>query len=168
MKKLLIALVPLLGFAFAQDAAPVNKTCPFSGKDIDAGQTITIEKKVAFCCGKCLEKYNEDTAAAAEKVLAAAPQAVNDACPYSGKEVSKTVTIGGQQVGVCCNKCVRKAKADDALEVEATKPPNAECPFSGKPADADQVATASVTVGFCCGKCKGKAEGDPAAVLEKL
>lgn len=48
---------------------PVNGKCPVSGADVDA--SITSDhggKLVAFCCGKCKAKFDEDPAAFADKI----------------------------------------------------------------------------------------------------
>lgn len=168
MKKTIYFLITaslFAGFSFAQ---AVNTKCPISGQDVDADQTLVIEKAVSFCCGKCLSKFEKDPAAMNEKVIKAESQIVNDACPISGKGTDKTVMVKGQQVGVCCGKCAKKVSGDADFAVTATKPATAKCVVSGEDAVADKTAVANITVAFCCGKCVEKAKKNPSAILEKL
>lgn len=40
---------------------PINETCPVSGKEIDPARTATYEEQViAFCCGDCLARFEEN------------------------------------------------------------------------------------------------------------
>ena len=60
----------------------INKTCPFSGKEVDG--TNSVEFVAKFCCGKCVDKF-------------------------SGKAASKESKV---TIAVCCGKCEKKGKAD--------------------------------------------------------
>lgn len=44
----------------AKSSAPVNKTCPFSGKEAKATITSTCDDKtVSFCCPGCKGKFDK-------------------------------------------------------------------------------------------------------------
>ena len=47
--------------AASTNTAPVNSTCPVSGKAIDPAKTVTYEGKlIAFCCDDCKAKFEKD------------------------------------------------------------------------------------------------------------
>ena len=74
--------------------------------------------KVFFCCGGCLKKFDADKsgkkefAAKANHQLIASMQVEQKACPYSGAEIKKDVSIEfkGATMGFCCNGCKGKAE----------------------------------------------------------
>jgi YHS domain-containing protein len=69
MKKLTYLIAITLMSAGVAMAAPVNKSCPVSGKDIDASQTSKHKgQEVAFCCGKCKAKFDADPAKFESKI----------------------------------------------------------------------------------------------------
>jgi hypothetical protein len=37
---------------------PVNTMCPISGKSVSAVTTVWQGKKIAFCCTKCIEQWD--------------------------------------------------------------------------------------------------------------
>ena len=40
------------------EGAPVNATCPITGKPVQAGVTFVHQgKTIGFCCGDCLAKF---------------------------------------------------------------------------------------------------------------
>ena len=50
-------------------AAPVNDSCPVSGKPVKASITSKHDgKTVAFCCDKCKAKFDADPSKYADKV----------------------------------------------------------------------------------------------------
>ena len=81
----------------------INKTCPFSGKEVDG--TNSVEFVAKFCCGKCVDKFEKDPTAVAEKVA----KAEDGKCAFSGKAASKESKV---TIAVCCGKCEKKGKAD--------------------------------------------------------
>lgn len=100
-------------------AQPVNTECPVSGKAIDPEKTAMHEGMViAFCCGKCLAKFEGDPAPILEKLdLAQSPaQPVNTECPVSGKPIDpeKTATHEGVVIAFCCDECLAKFEGDPA------------------------------------------------------
>jgi YHS domain-containing protein len=105
------------------EAKPVNKVCPVSNKAIDATKTVTYKGEIiAFCCGNCPKKFESDPEAVAAKVKRE-PTAVNDKCPFTGKDVAKVVSYKAV-VGFCCENCQGKFDKDpDAHigKVEASK-----------------------------------------------
>ena len=99
----------------AQATAPINQTCPVSGKDVDGSMTCEYEGMVvAVCCKKCKRAFEADPAKYAAKYKTAAY--VNEACPVSGKDVDGSVTCAyeGTVVAVCCKKCKRAFEAAPA------------------------------------------------------
>ena len=70
-----------LSSALADDC--INKTCPFSGKEVVGSNSVEFVAK--FCCGKCVDKFEKDPTAVAEKVA----KAEDGKCAFSGKAASK-------------------------------------------------------------------------------
>lgn len=107
--------IPLMA-AKPASAKPINDKCPVSGKDIDPSKTSLFEGKlVAFCCGDCKAKFDQDSKPFLAKLnltASSAAKPINDKCPVSGKEIdpSKTSTVEGKLVAFCCADC--KAKFD--------------------------------------------------------
>ncbi|MAB59413.1 MAG: hypothetical protein CMO46_02585 [Verrucomicrobiales bacterium] len=87
--------------ALADDC--INKACPLSGKAVDGSKSVEFVAK--FCCGKCVDKFEKDPTAYAEKVSKAA----DGKCAFSGKAAAKESKVS---IAVCCGKCVKKGKAD--------------------------------------------------------
>jgi uncharacterized Zn-binding protein involved in type VI secretion len=52
--------------------------------------------------------------AAGLAIAADKAKATNTTCPVKGKSVdgSKTVTVNGKTIAVCCNSCVKEVKAN--------------------------------------------------------
>lgn len=168
-------LTMCFSMALADEAAkPVNTKCPVSGEDIDADQSSTYTKVVGFCCGKCLAKHNENPTANIAKIAEMpSGKIVNTKCPVSGKAVDEeqTVVHAGATVGLCCEKCLKKFKADPAAlaaKVVYDSAANEKCPVSGKGVDAEEVATFTMNVGFCCKKCKAKFDEAPDKLIGKV
>ena len=107
--------------AAAAAAAPANKTCPVSGKPVDAAQTSVFTKEVAFCCTKCKGKFDKNPAACIGKVDLADAK-LNTTCPVSNKpakaDVKSTYTT---TVGFCCGKCKGKFDAAPASFIAKVK-----------------------------------------------
>ena len=80
----------------------INKTCPFSGKEVDGSNSVEFVAK--FCCGKCVDKFEKDPTAVAAKVA----KAEDGKCAFSGKAASKESKVF---IAVCCGK-QRKEKLD--------------------------------------------------------
>ena len=111
---------------------------------------------------------------AASLVFASADPS-NDKCPVSGKPVDKAQTSKNVvAVGVCCDKCEAKVKADpkkyaDAVAEATGKAVNAKCPYSGKPVDATKTFRhEGQVIAVCCDKCEAKAKADPAGAAAKV
>ena len=52
-------------------AAPINKKCPLTGRDVDPGQTVTFKKQViGLCCGNCKRKFEANP----EQYIAKVPE----------------------------------------------------------------------------------------------
>ena len=109
MKKILVSLLAIAGLASLLVAGPINKTCPFSGKAINASKTATV----GFCCGKCCGAAAKSLKAGGEKAkeFLASVKAdnkggttINKTCPKSGKALGKpTLTVA-----FCCGNCLGK------------------------------------------------------------
>src|SRR6185295_19888087 len=91
--------------AFAGD--PINKKCPYTGKDINAGKTSDYEgQTIAFCCDNCKGKFDADPKKGIEKVkefkkkkaeveeIAFAGDPINKTCPLTGKDRSEERRVG--------------------------------------------------------------------------
>ena len=108
MKKILITLIALTGIAGLLLAGVANKNCPTSGKPINAEKIA----KVGLCCNKCAGKATKALAGSKKEANAFLKKVtadnkdgdtVNKACPFSGKGVKATVTVG-----FCCGNCLGK------------------------------------------------------------
>lgn len=113
--------------AFSKSAVPV--TVPLPEKEIDLSAVKCLmqsrrwvketfsadyrDSKVYFCCSGCLKNFEaapEKYAAKANLQLVSTHQFVQTKCPLTDGDAdeSKTVTVGGLQVAVCCEGCQRK------------------------------------------------------------
>ncbi len=94
----------------------VEPTCPVSGKAIDKTKIVSHNGgDIFFCCGGCPGAFKKDTAKFAAKAnlqLVQTGQAKQKSCPFTGGKVNatKTVAVGGVDVGLCCGNCLKKAK----------------------------------------------------------
>lgn len=118
------------------------------------------------------------------KPSAAAPVVLQaqTTCPISGEllaggEDEVAVVYEGQQVRLCCAKCVKKFQEfpDAALFgmfQAGQKPANVQttCPVSGEELGADAVSfwVLNKEIKLCCKKCLAKVEKDPAAWFDQL
>lgn len=93
---------------------PVNSVCPVSGEETDTGKTAVHEGQlIAFCCGKCLAKFEEDPKPIAAKVKADNPG--NAKCPVSGEDVDpETAVVHTEELAFCCERCQAKFDKDPA------------------------------------------------------
>jgi YHS domain-containing protein len=99
----------------------------------------------------------------------------NDKCPVSGKPVDKAQTSKNVvAIGVCCEKCEAKVKADpkkyaDAVAAATGKAVNTKCPYTGKAVDsAKTFRHEGQVIAVCCDKCAAKAKADPAGAAAKV
>ena len=128
--RVILSLTTAMMLTAAAAAAPINTTCPISGKNVDASSpTVTIDgSDVAVCCARCQAKVNAMDATAKTAMLASlvpaklAPEAIEitltkayllPGCPLSGKGIDSmgkpaTKTIGGREVMVCCPGCFKR------------------------------------------------------------
>ncbi len=96
------------------DELPEGITCPVSNEEVDPEMSREYrDGKVYFCCEKCVAAFEKDAAPFAEKAnaqLVATKQYQQKACPISGRptKAGVTVSVDGQQVGVCCPNCQKK------------------------------------------------------------
>jgi len=124
---LLAAALALFSLSVAL-AAPATKSepmCPVSGHACDPDATAAFEGgKVCFCCQKCVKAFEADSAkfaAKARQQLVTTGQFKQTGCPFSGGGVKDgtQLTVGGVEVGFCCNNCKGKvAKADGEEQVK--------------------------------------------------
>jgi YHS domain-containing protein len=111
--KHLLALVAAFTFitGFASAAETANKSCPISGKPVDAAQKSTFSKTVALCCNKCKAQFEASPKAYLSNILAAH----SGQCPLSKKSISSPVNVTyKREVSFCCADC--KAEFDAAPE----------------------------------------------------
>ena len=102
MKKILV-LVTLFGLSLvanakepATETAPINDTCPISGKAADPSETVSVD--IEFCCNRCKGKFDKDPAAH----LAKAAGGEAGKCIFNGKPAKKKSTL---KIALCCGKC---------------------------------------------------------------
>jgi len=108
MKKILTSTLALFAIAGLLLAGAANKNCPFSGKPVNADKSA----KVGLCCNNCAGKATKALAEGGKaakgflkKVKAdnEGGDTVNKSCPFSGKAIKATVTVG-----FCCGNCLGK------------------------------------------------------------
>lgn len=105
--------------------------CILNGKKSATADAVVEYKKakVYFCCDHCADSFKEDMklkdkakfTVKANHQLALTGQFVQKGCPISGRAVdeTKTVTVGGAKVGLCCGGCVKKIEGLKTLEEKA-------------------------------------------------
>ena len=100
--------------------------CPVSGADAKEGQSASYkEKKVYFCCEKCMaafEKEPKKFEVKANHQLVQTKQFKQKKCPISGGDFVKeqSARVSNVNVRFCCEKCkgkVQEAEADAKLEM---------------------------------------------------
>jgi YHS domain-containing protein len=108
-------------------ADPINKTCPITGKDVNATKTVDYEgQTIGLCCDDCKGKFEADPKkyigkvkefkkkkSAAEEV-AFFDDPINKKCPITGKDIvaGRTSEYEKQLIGFCCMDCVGKFESD--------------------------------------------------------
>jgi YHS domain-containing protein len=121
MAVLLVACATVIG----GDVSLEGVKCVVAPKDAQASKSADYkEGKVYFCCGNCAGKFAAEPTKFAEKAnaqLVATKQYEQKACPLTGGELNPetAVTVAGQKVSFCCNKC--KGKVEGADEAEQAK-----------------------------------------------
>ena len=107
MKTIKITTLIICAFAFcmAQGIAgeTINDVCPIKGKEVKK----TVPVKVSFCCKKCKAKFKKAPGDFLEKFA----KAKDGECPISGKDIDEE-QHAIVKVGVCCNGCAKKLRAD--------------------------------------------------------
>jgi YHS domain-containing protein len=172
-----VALASMLGAAEKK----IDCKCPVSGAPAKEASAVAYKgAKVYFCCNNCPKKFEADPAKFAAKAnaqLLQTAQAVQVACPLSGKPCNpeKTTEVAGVKVAFCCDGCKGKAeKASDALamlfgDFDKAYTTQTKCPVSGKPIKADVVVEhEGKKVYFCCPGCPDGFKADPAKYTAKL
>jgi YHS domain-containing protein len=171
MLSLAVALSVLSSNSFAADVDLTNIKCPISGKQAVAEGKIEYKGKTVYaCCTNCpktFAKSPEKFAVKANAQLVATKQAVQVACPISGKPVdaAQTVDVAGVAVAFCCKNC--RAKVADATgdaqlalvfeNFDKGFTTQTECPVSGKPINPAQFSEKDgKKTYYCCEKCKPK------------
>ena len=108
MKKTIASILALLAIAGLIWAGTANKDCPYSGKAVNAEKTA----KIGLCCNNCAGKATKALAAGGKSAKAFLKKVkadnkggdtVNKGCPFSGKAVKATVSVG-----FCCGNCLGK------------------------------------------------------------
>jgi YHS domain-containing protein len=111
---------PAVNRQLLETAQLVEVACPFTGKPLNKeAKAETGTTEVAFCCEKCLAKFND--ASDEEKLkLAFSPAAIKKGftkqtkCPVSGKDINPehSVEYKGEKVYFCCPNCPKAFEAD--------------------------------------------------------
>ena len=187
-------LVSVSGLIAAEgDAAKGEKkefkaTCPVSGQPAIESSSLDLKKlkagegTVYFCCKNCPKAFEKDPAKFEMKTrrqLAETGQIVQVACPVSGHDFDKDVSVesGNTKVAFCCENCLKKyneASDDDKLKVlfatlDKGFTRQVKCPVSGKPINPEaKVEYEGKQVYFCCSGCPKAFEADPKKFLDKL
>jgi YHS domain-containing protein len=162
-------------------------TCPVSGKPAGEDHMVQLKNgdKVYFCCDNCPKAFKQNPNKYSQGVhrqLLETGQAVQVACPFDGKPMSKDhmAEMGDVKIGFCSDKCEEKFKSasDDAAKLKlvfANGPFNkgftrqTTCPVSGKPINPEHfVEYKGKKVYFCCPNCPAAFEKDPEKYADKL
>lgn len=96
---LFFSITVFCSFSFSAEKTPrpVNDKCPYSGKAVNAAETVVFK----VCCGNCAKKAAKDVKAFVGKAKAGVKS-----CPFSGKPAKKNVVVA-----FCCSKCKGKASS---------------------------------------------------------
>ncbi|MBL9122758.1 MAG: YHS domain-containing protein [Planctomycetaceae bacterium] len=174
-----VAVVGLLNAAESK----VDCKCPVSGAPAKEASAVDYKgAKVYFCCNNCPKAFAANTekfAAKANSQLVQTGQAVQVACPLSGKpcNAEKSADVSGIKVAFCCDGCKGKTeKSADALalifadaDFDKGYTTQTKCPLSGKDIKADvNVTHDGKKVYFCCPGCPDGFKADPAKFTAKL
>lgn len=98
----------------AEGGEIINKTCPVSGKPVDAAKFVVFqEQKVGFCCDNCKGNFEKEPDKFISKIENFKPKAepvaaiINTKCPVSGKDVNEAqfVVYKEKKVAFCCGNC---------------------------------------------------------------
>jgi len=176
-----VAVVVTAGLVFAAEKE-FKASCPVSGGPAKESSFVEFEgAKVYFCCQGCPKKFEADSEKYASKAhyqMLQTGEAIQVACPLSGKPVNaETATeLVEQKVAFCCGGCQKKFKeADDQLALALSPAAfvkafttQTECPVSGKKISA-AVSTKhdGKNVYFCCEGCVPAFEADPEKYTKK-
>jgi YHS domain-containing protein len=168
----------------AEDVKITEKVlCPVSGRPAKADNHVKYKgRMVYFCCENCPKAFEADNAKHAAKAnlqLVLTKQAVQVACPLSGKafKKDKTADVMGVEVAFCCGNCQGKIeKSDDDAKLalvfaklEKGFTVQTKCPVSGKPINAAvSLDHDGKAVYFCCEGCPAAFSKDPSKFAEKL
>lgn len=99
----------------------VEVACPLTGEPLDKNAKAKVGSvEVAFCCEKCLAKFNKAADDDAKLKMAFSNAALKKgfthqtSCPVSGKEIdpSAMVEYKGEKVYFCCPNCPKAFEAD--------------------------------------------------------
>ena len=167
----LTGIVRADGGAEAVDLTGIK--CPISGKQAVAKGKVDYQGAAIYtCCSKCPKAFAatpEKFAVKANAQLVETKQAVQVACPISGKKLDPKwqIEVAGTKIGFCCKVCCKKAaeaKGEEQLTLVFAKFDKAyttqtACPVAKKPINpAHFVEADGKKLYFCCGKCKAKHE----------
>lgn len=163
-------------------AGEFKASCPVSGGPAKESNFVEFEgAKVYFCCKGCPKKFQANTkkfAAKAHYQMLQTGQAVQVACPMSGKKLNPEMTadLVGQKVGFCCAGCKKKfAAAEDKVACVLSPAAFAKgfttqttCPVGGKPIKANIFTEHNgKKVYFCCKGCIAKFKANPEKYAKK-
>ena len=186
---LIVTLVAVSGLKAAKEDAEkkaFKATCPVSNKPAGEDHVLELKNgdKVYFCCDNCPKAFKADRKKyqpAVNRQLVETGQAIQVACPLTGKPVNKDISVenGTAKVGLCCKNCL--AKYEKATDEEKLKllfvgknfqqgfTRQTMCPVSGKPINPEHfVEYKGKKVYFCCPNCPAAFEKDPEKFIDKL
>lgn len=173
-----VAVASMLGAAEKK----IDCKCPVSGAPAKEASAVDYKgAKVYFCCNNCPKAFAANTekfAAKANAQLVQTGQAVQVACPLSGKACNKekSTEVAGVKVAFCCDGCKGKAEKDsDALALlfgafDKGFTTQTKCPLSGKDINPEVAAVEheGKKVYFCCPGCPDGFKAEPAKFTAKL
>jgi YHS domain-containing protein len=152
--------------------------CPVSGEPLGTKANFVSYQghRIYTCCEKCPAKISAFPDLWLFRMAAEgyAPENVQTTCPVSGEALENKdhfVNVGSMKIYACCEKCVKKIKADPAKAMDTLqgRKPQASCPVSGKPiSGTDSFEFQGVTIKTCCPNCPEKFKAEPEKYLKAM
>lgn len=152
--------------------------CPVSGKPLGTKADFVNYQghRIYTCCEKCPAKITAFPDLWLFRMASAgyAPENVQTTCPVSGEALENKdhfVEVGSMKIYACCEKCVKKIKADPARAMDTMqgRKPQANCPVSGKPiSGTDSFEFQGATIKTCCPKCPETFKAEPEKYLKAM
>lgn len=152
--------------------------CPISGKPLGTKSNFVTYQghRIYTCCEKCPAKISAFPDLWLYRMAAEgyAPENVQTTCPISGETLENKdhfVEVGSMKIYACCEKCVKKIKANPSGAMDTLQGRKAQetCPVSGKPiSGTDSFEFQGVTIKTCCPNCPAKFQAEPEKFLKAM